>query len=67
MSVSADANPFTCMRHDGGDGCQLDGGVVVGMEAVVELYEALGRALGHAMVAGDDDVDAVPQAGPLQL
>lgn len=67
MSASADANLFTCVRHDGGDRRQLDGGVVVGVEAVVEPYEALGRALGHAVVAGDDDVDAAPQAGPLQL
>lgn len=67
MWVSAEANPFTCVRHDGGDGRQLDSGVVVGVEAVVEPYEALGRALGHAVVAGDDDVDAAPEAGPLQL
>lgn len=37
------------------------------MEAVIQPDEALGRQLGHAVVAGYQDVDATPEAGPRQL
>lgn len=58
---------ITSEWHDGGNGRELHHGVAVGVEAAVEPDEALGRALGHAVVAGDDDVDAAPQACTLQL
>lgn len=58
---------ITIERHNGCDGREVHHGVAVGVEAAVEPDEALGRTLGHAVVAGDDDVDAAPQARALQL
>lgn len=53
--------------HNGGDRREVHHGVAVWVEAAIKPDEALGRALGHAVVAGDDDVDSAPQARALQL
>ena len=60
-------NLFTFMWDDGCNRCEVHQGVVVRVEAFVQLYEALGRALSHAVVTGNQDVNATPEAGPLQL
>lgn len=65
--VSADVNPFTCMWDDGGNRWEVHHCVIVRVEAVIQPYEALGWALSHAMVTGYQDIDATPEAGPLQL
>lgn len=58
---------FTSERDEGRDGGEVHQRVVVGVEAVVQPDEALGRALGHAVVAGHQEVDAAPEAGADQL
>lgn len=55
------------MRDDGGDRREVHQSIVVWVEAVIQPDEALGRQLGHAVVAGYQDVDATPEAGPDQL
>lgn len=57
----------TCTRDDGGDRCEVHQRVVVRVEAVIQPDEAFGRQLGHAVVAGYQDVDVAPEAGPRQL
>ncbi len=63
----ADVNLATFMWDEGCDRREVHQCVVFGVEAVVQPYEALGRALSHAVVAGYQDVDATPEAGPVQL
>lgn len=37
------------------------------METFVQPYQAVSRALSHAVVTGYDDVDVTPEAGLLQV
>lgn len=65
--MSADVNLATFMWDEGCDRREVHQCVVFRVEAVVQAYEALGRALHHAVVAGYQEVDVTPEAGPLQL
>lgn len=58
---------LTFIWDEGGDRREVHQRVVVGVEAAVQLYEALGRALNHAVVTGYQDIDAAPEAGPIEL
>lgn len=60
-------NLVTFIWDEGSNGGEVDQRVVVRVEAAVQPYEALGRALSHAVVTGYQDVGATPEAGFLQL
>lgn len=57
----------TFLWDEGCDRWEIHQCVVVGVEAVVQPDKALSRALSHAVVTGYQDVNATPEAGPVQL
>lgn len=58
---------ITFLWNKGCDWCEIHQGVIVRVEAVVQLYQACLWALSHAMVTGHQDVDVTPKISPLQL
>lgn len=58
---------ITCKRDNGRNRWKFQRCVIVGVEAVVQPYDAIARALRHAVIAGYHHIDATPEADPFQL